>query len=145
MILTNNNCANIPQRVWFLTPKVALAQQQARVIQKQLPGVSCKVFVGEDGCEFWSTQSIWDEALLNVQVVVCTPGILFEAMTHSFVRIEDISLLVVDEAHHCKDRHPINQIMSKFYHSVRLAGQQVPHILGLTASPTYGNQAFGLE
>lgn len=55
----------------------------------------------------------------------------------------EISLLVFDEAHYARDNHPSNKIMQSFYHPSRLKGNlDVPHILGLTASPTFNE---GLE
>lgn len=128
-----------------MCPKVALAQQQARVIQRQLPAAICKVLVGDDGCEYWSGQAIWDMVLLNVHVVVCTPGILYDALMHGFVGMVDIALLIFDEAHYCKDNHPANRILTSFYHPARIKGDEVPYILGLTASPVFGNKLSGLE
>ena len=110
-----------------------------------LPGTPCKILVGSDGCELWKSQSIWDEVLLNARVIVCTPEILYDALSHGFVKISAIALLVFDEAHYCKDKHPANCILTGFYHPSRLQGKEVPHILGLTASPMFGNAIQGLE
>ena len=42
-------------------------------------------------------QSLWDAVLQNVKVVVSTYQILLDALSHAFVRMELISLIVFDE------------------------------------------------
>ena len=89
---------------------------------------------------------MWDEALLNIRIVVCTHDILCDALTHAFVRMEDIALLVFDEAHYCRGNHAANRIMQNFYHPARLLRNTgVPHILGLTASPIFNDGVQGLQ
>ncbi|KAL4799228.1 hypothetical protein BDV19DRAFT_294509 [Aspergillus venezuelensis] len=57
-------------------------------------------------------------------------------MTHGFVRISRLGLIIFDEAHHCTRNHPTNKIMGLFYHpTIREYGTAAaPRILGLTAS-----------
>ncbi|KAI4155799.1 MAG: hypothetical protein LQ340_000751 [Diploschistes diacapsis] len=137
--------APLLKRVFFLCPKVALAEQQHRVVSKQLPAYPTRLLVGKDGCDFWSTQSIWDEVLLNIRIVVCTHDVLCNALSHAFVKMAEIALLVFDEAHYCKDRHAANRIMRDFYDSARLEGREVPHVLGLSASPVFNDDVQGLQ
>ncbi|RAQ53124.1 ATP-dependent helicase dcl2 [Aspergillus flavus] len=122
---------------WFLTPTVALCLQQYEVIRSHLPAVRACTITGLDKVERWKSQYIWDELLKDKQVVVSTHAVLFEALTHGFVRISQLGLLIFDEAHHCMRRHPANMIMLNFYHpTLRKHGRDsVPCILGLTASP----------
>jgi hypothetical protein len=49
------------------------------------------------------------------------------------LQMQQIGLLVFDEAHHCSKDHPYAQIMEDFYHTAEL--EQRPKVLGLTASP----------
>ena len=58
----------------------------------------------------------------------------------------NIGLLVFDEAHHAIGKHPYNMIMRNHYFDLlpRTAVNNPnvpvrPMVLGLTASPTYGN------
>ena len=85
------------QRVWFLAPTVALCQQQCRAIATHLPAYQTRVLTGADGVEFWTEQRLWDEVLLNVRVVVSTHAVLRDALTHGFVKMEGLSLIVFDE------------------------------------------------
>lgn len=93
------------------------------------------------------------------QVVVSTYAVLAEALSHGFVRISSLALLVSDEgefpsrslqgqcssewstkqtlaAHHCTKKHPANTIMKNFYYPSKAVygPSSVPHILGLSAS-----------
>ncbi|KAK5805866.1 hypothetical protein VI817_000124 [Penicillium citrinum] len=121
--------------IWFLAPTVSLCVQQHEVISAQLPAIQTRQLTGADQVDRWGSQLIWDSALKGVRVVISTHAVLCDALTHGFVRMEQLALIVFDEAHHCTKRHPGNRIMRDFYHPMHLEEQHVPHILGLTASP----------
>ncbi|KAL4980798.1 ATP-dependent helicase dcl2 [Aspergillus desertorum] len=122
--------------IWFLAPTVALCQQQHRVISHHIPAAKSRTLLGLDKVELWTEQAIWDAALEGIQVVVSTPAVLLDAMTHGFVRLSRLGLIIFDEAHYCIHKHPANMIMRNFYHpALRDYGPSaVPRILGLTAS-----------
>lgn len=50
-----------------------------------------------DNVDCWTDQSIWDEVLRDVRVVVSTHAILVDALGHGFVQISRLALLVFDE------------------------------------------------
>lgn len=54
--------------------------------------------------DLW-TAKIWEKHLGENMVIVCTAEVLYQGLMHSFVRLEDINLLVFDEAHHAKKSH----------------------------------------
>lgn len=72
-----------------------LAQQQFDVLRSHI--IQTKLICGADNVEAWSTQQVWDALLLNVRVVVSTFQILFDAVHHAFVRLDSLSLVVIDE------------------------------------------------
>ncbi|KAF2432072.1 P-loop containing nucleoside triphosphate hydrolase protein [Tothia fuscella] len=122
--------------VWLLAPTVALCEQHLEVFNTHLPAYQTRRLTGSDGIDSWSSQDIWDKALLNVRNVISTHAILRDALTHGFVQMSRIALLVFDEAHHCVKDHPARQIMSTFYMpSLLQNNEELPCILGLTASP----------
>lgn len=89
---------------------------------------------------------MWDDALRNINIVVCTHQVLLDALIHGFVQLHKIALLVFDEAHHCVRSHPANKIMQNFYHASRYERQEkLPSILGLTASPVVRRKGEGLQ
>lgn len=81
--------------MWFLAPTVDLATQQYDVLRSQI--IQTKLICGADNVDAWSSQQIWDALLLNVRVVVSTFQILFDAVHHSFVKLDSLSLIVIDE------------------------------------------------
>jgi ERCC4-related helicase len=131
--------------VWFMCPSVALCMQQYEVLAKHLPAYLVKTLLGSDGVDKWTTQELWDGFLTNVKVVVCTPKVLEDALTHGFVKIFNILLMVFDEAHRCIGDSPMNTIMRNFYHPAKLQKKVIPHILGLTASPIMSAKSSSLE
>ncbi|RAL11945.1 putative RNA helicase/RNAse III [Aspergillus homomorphus CBS 101889] len=123
--------------IWFLTPTVALCQQQYQAISAHIPAMRARTLTGLDKVELWTDQAVWDVVLQDVQVVFSTHAVLADAMSHGFVKIGQLSLMIFDEAHHCRNRHPANKIMQDFYHPAvaKYGHNVVPKILGLTASP----------
>ncbi|KAL5335072.1 hypothetical protein BJX70DRAFT_401960 [Aspergillus crustosus] len=138
-VLENSNGTKL---IWFLAPTVALCLQQQKVIAKHIPAARSRTLTGLDNVELWTEQKVWDAVLNEIQVVVSTPAVLLDAMTHGFVRISRLELLVFDEAHHTVRNHPANKIMQYFYHpTLKQSGpESVPRILGLTASAASNSQ-----
>ena len=121
--------------IWFTTPNVYLAQQQHAFLSSQLPAFSFRLITSLDNADFWHTKNVWDAALHRRNGVVSTPQILLDALSHNFVSLESISLLIFDEAHHCLAKHPTNILMQLFYHPLKAVRPHAcPSILGLTAS-----------
>ena len=121
--------------VWFMTPNKALSEQQHLVVQQHLPAYHIRCLTGADDVDKWTEQRVWDAFLTGVHMVVGTPAVLADALSHGFIKISRLSLCIFDEAHRCTKGHPMNQIMRDFYYPAKLAGHLVPHILGLSASP----------
>ena len=126
------------QIVWFTAPSVVLSEQQHRYLSHHLASISTRLITGSDNTHLWSTQEVWDN-ILNVNMIVSTPQVLLEGLERGFLQLQRISLLIIDEAHHCIAKHPSNITMQSFYHQIRRTngGTQLPCILGLTASPIH--------
>lgn len=130
--------------VWFIAPKVALCDQQHDVLSENLPGFLVKKLLGSDGVDKWKDQKLWDATLANVRVVVSTPAVLADVLTHGFVHISRLSLLVFDEAHNCIGNSPMNRVMKDFYHPAKERLEAIPHVLGLSASPVISAKSTSL-
>lgn len=87
----------IEQLIWFLAPTVALCLQQHRVIAEDMPTAKSRTILGLDNVDLWTEQVVWDAALEGIQVVVSTPAVLLDAMTHGFVSISRLGLIIFDE------------------------------------------------
>jgi endoribonuclease Dicer len=121
-----------PRRIaFFLVDKVALVFQQHAVLECNLD-YAIEKFCGE---MMWDKMSMdhWHRTLDENMVIVCTAEILYQCLCHSYVRMQEINLLVFDEAHHTKKNHPYARIIKDFYTEVN--PDQKPRILGMTASP----------
>lgn len=118
----------------FLAPTVALAQQQAKVIEDS---VDFKV-----GTYFGSSKRLkhhedWEKEMEAYEVFVMTPQILLHNLSHCFIKVELIALLIFDECHYAQlgSNHPYAEIMKVFYKSDAV---KLPRIFGMTASPKLG-------
>ena len=85
------------KRVWFLAPTVTLCEQQARVFARDLPSYNVLVLSGQDGVDHWTEQIVWDSVLHNVRIVMSTHQVLYDALAHGFVKMDDLALLIFDE------------------------------------------------
>ncbi|ORY56117.1 RNase3 domain-containing protein [Pseudomassariella vexata] len=130
--------------VWFLASTVALCSQQFSVLEKAIPAVQTKFISGDDGVDTWTNQTLWDAFLKDTSIVVSPHQVLLDALSHTFVRMEKLSLIVFDEAHNCVGRHPGSKVMA-FYRDSKDAGLPIPAILGLTASPIMRSSLDYLE
>ncbi|EPQ67305.1 Bgt-5504 [Blumeria graminis f. sp. tritici] len=130
--------------IWFLAPTVTLSRQHFENIKLQITSVEKKFICGDDKVELWVNQSHWDSILHNISIVVSTYQILTDALTHGFVKMKDLALIIFDEAHNCVGNSPGAKIMNHFYHPRKATGKYVPCILGLTASPVMGSKVSSL-
>ncbi|KAI0401011.1 hypothetical protein F4802DRAFT_619182 [Xylaria palmicola] len=118
---------------FFLVDKVALVHQQYRVLEANLdfPMVS---FTGDSGA-FVYTRDFWDETRNKKTVIVCTAQVLYDCLCYSLVQMDQVNLLIFDEAHHAKKNHPYARIIKDFYATLEKSNHKRPRILGMTASP----------
>lgn len=126
--------------VWFLAPTLSLCAQQFEVIQKHIPAVKMKYLSGNDNVDKWTESGLWKAVLQGVRVVVSTYQILLDALTHGFVNLEDLALIVFDEAHNCVKANAGAKIMQDFYEPAFARELSLPSILGLSASPVMNSR-----
>ncbi|CAI8584290.1 unnamed protein product [Vicia faba] len=118
----------------FLAPTVALVNQQAKVISDSTDfevGTYC------GSSKRSKSHQHWEEEIEQYEVLVMTPQILLHNLSHCFLKMEMIALLIFDECHHAqvKSSHPYAEIMKVFYKN---NSTKVPRIFGMTASPVVG-------
>ncbi|EJD46112.1 P-loop containing nucleoside triphosphate hydrolase protein [Auricularia subglabra TFB-10046 SS5] len=129
-----------PERkvVVFLAPKRPLVMQQALFIQSQVP-LNTQYYLGDmtvddKKVELWDREQ-WRKEFTKRDVLVMTPQILLDLLTHAHWQMSKISLLVFDEAHHAQGKHPYSQILKQFVSTLPVGKR--PKIFGMTASPTW--------
>ncbi|KAI9715190.1 MAG: hypothetical protein M1828_001016 [Chrysothrix sp. TS-e1954] len=85
------------QMAWFLAPRVTLCEQQHGVLMAHLPSYQHRMLTGKDETDLWSDQRLWDASLKDVRVAVSTPQVLLDALTHGYVKMTRLALLIFDE------------------------------------------------
>ena len=87
-------------------------------------------------------KTFWEKQLKDCQVIVCVGAVLQSCLHRAYIKMEQINLLIFDEAHHAKREHPYARILTDFYVPLQKAQQRLPHIFGMTASPVDAKTDF---
>ena len=121
-----------PRISFFLVNSVHLVRQQQKMLANNLPEIP-KALHGGGKDDLWK-QVEWDKLKSQNKAIVCTAEVLNQCLMHSFVKMEEINLLIFDEAHHTKKGHPYARII-KDYYLAQIDTALRPKIFGMTASP----------
>ncbi|KAA6399677.1 MAG: putative endoribonuclease Dicer [Streblomastix strix] len=133
--IIENSDQKIRKKVVFLAPQVLIALQQFEVISATLPYKS-GVYYGDDSINEWDAQH-WKTEIEERDILIFVSEVFLHVVSHIYLTLDSISLIVFDECHHCQKDDIYARIMKTFYHG----GVQTqifsnkPRILGLTASP----------
>jgi endoribonuclease Dicer len=111
---------------------VTLVFQQHAVLKANLDQ-PMNMFCGDMGCDLWS-RKLWEKHFNENMVIVCTAEVLRQCLHHSFISMDQINLLIFDEAHHAKKDHAYARIIKDFYATAPKT-TLLPKIFGMTASP----------
>ena len=133
-----------PRKVIFLAPTRALAQQQANVLLDQIHflkgGIDDEADDGEDyrrrlrlivGGAFGEGDTA--RSVQRAQVAVMTPRKFEDALVRGYLQMDEVALLILDEAHHTRGDTSYAMVMKYFYNPCE--ARKRPRILALTASP----------
>lgn len=121
-----------PKITFFLVASVTLVYQQYSVLTTNLDHPIARV-CGADNADNWN-RSKWTKLFDENKVIICTADILLACLHHSYITMEQINLLVFDEAHHAKRNHAYARIIKDFYVDAP-PSMQKPRVFGMTASP----------
>ena len=120
-------------KVLFLAPTRPLVEQHANFLQKVLRDVGSVVFMtGETTPERRS--EIW----MEFKIIVSTPQVVENDLLSRRISLEDVSLVIFDEAHRGVGNYAYVYIAKRY-------GREAAHplVLGITASP--GSQGEKIE
>ncbi|KAM6107913.1 ATP-dependent RNA helicase DHX58 [Pterocles gutturalis] len=125
-------------RVAVLVNKVHLMEQHAKKeFQELRDAFRVTAISGES-----SHKSLFACAVRSSDIVICTAQILQNALLSAeedvHVELTDFSLLVIDECHHTHKEAVYNKIMLNYLQRKLSGEQDLPQVLGLTASPGTG-------
>lgn len=79
---------------------MTLCEQQYDAFRSALPGYGIQILSGRDDVDHWTEKKLWDGILNNIRIVVSTHQVLLDALTHAFVDLSRLALLVFDEGEH---------------------------------------------
>lgn len=70
------------------------------MFSRHLPNYNVLVLSGQDDVDHWTEQAVWDSVLHNVRIVLSTHQVLYDALAHAFVKMDELALLIFDEGKH---------------------------------------------
>jgi len=113
-------------KILMLAPTKPLVEQHFQSFQKALPELfaDLQLFTGEIPAE--KRKKIWQTA----EIIFSTPQCIANDLNRSLYDLNEVSLLVIDEAHRCLKNYDYTSVVN-FYKNQ----SQNTLILGLTASP----------
>jgi endoribonuclease Dicer len=120
-----------PRIAFFLVHSVALVFQQFAVLEANLDQ-PVERFCGAMHVDTFS-KVVWKRHFEDNKAIVCTADILLHCLLKSFITMDQINLLIFDEAHKTKKNHAFARIIKDFYVGEGLDTR--PKIFGMTASP----------
>ena len=146
MVISSHLEKKAEGKVIFLVNKIALAAQQCNEIKYYIPELKADHITGNSGTKIPVSLMLQEN-----HMIVCTAGILLnEMIMHPLsntkrVCLNDVSLLVIDECHNTRKNNPYAIIMESYIRSKLKGTDNLPQILGLTASPGAGDSTSGEE
>lgn len=132
LMLTIERMQKFPgEKVVFLAPTKPLAEQHLKYFEKNLPELfgDMQLFTGAVNAD--KRKEIWQTA----DIVFSTPQCVSNDVKKGLYDLEDVCLLIEDEAHRCFRNYAYNHVAKRYIETARH-----PRILGLTASPGSDSQ-----
>jgi len=113
-------------KILFLAPTRPLASQHLTTFKKNLPELyaDMQLFTGKINSK--KRQELWQ----TTDIIFSTPQCIANDLRKNRIGLEDVSLLIEDEAHRCLKNYDYTYVAEKYIEQSRM-----PLILGLTASP----------
>ena len=103
----------LQKKVVFVVPTRPLAEQQAKELQKLIPGAKVECSIGDD------VGLTIKDVLLHSDIIVCTPGKLVNKIKLNLVAFYNLGLMVLDECHHTRKSDPYAKLMEKYLEEKR--------------------------
>ncbi|KAJ3335753.1 hypothetical protein HDU93_004539, partial [Gonapodya sp. JEL0774] len=119
------------KKTFFLVNLVPLVFQQAAFLEHNL-----HLSVGRYCSEMETAgekRELWSNRIANHDVHVMTAQIFLNILVSGWILMDQVNLLIFDEAHHAIAAHPYSLIMRNFY--MASPPDSRPKVFGMTASP----------
>ena len=127
LMLTISRLEKFPtQKVIFLAPTRPLTEQHFNYFKKNLPGLFAEMNLFTGMVKPEKRREIFE----NTDIIFSTPQCIANDLKKKFYNLENVSLLIEDEAHRCIRNYDYNYVAQKYKEQ-----STNPRIIGLTASP----------
>jgi len=127
LMLTIERMQRFPgEKVVFLAPTKPLAEQHLEFFKKHLPELFADMQLFTGAVKANQRKKIWQTA----DIIFSTPQCVANDLKNYLYNLEDVCLLIEDEAHRCIKNYDYNFIAKKY-----IEQSKNPRIIGLTASP----------
>src|SRR3989344_3791686 len=127
LMLTTQRLKQYPQsKIIFLAPTKPLAEQHQTTFKKHLQLTDDKFALFTGALSPEKRHKLWETA----QIIIGTPQGLENDVLGDRISLENVSLLILDEAHHATGDYSYSFLAKQYNQKAKF-----PRILGLTASP----------
>ena len=116
----------------FIVNTKPLAQQQKEELSRLIPAAKVDVYTGD-------MNNLVADSIKTNNITVCTAGKLFDEVRKGRVKLDEVTLMVFDECHHTRKDHPYARLMQLYLDEKFEENNQLPQIIGMTASPGAGD------
>ena len=114
------------EKIVITAPTVGLVEQQRRMILERI-NIDADVVRSYTGSDRPVKRGeIWKQAT----IVIATPQVIRNDVDSGLIRLEDVGLLIIDEAHHAKGNHATAQVADRYQSQA-----SKPWLVAATASP----------
>jgi Fanconi anemia group M protein len=114
------------EKVVFLAPTKPLAEQHLSYFKKHLPELFADIQLFTGSINAQSRKKIWQTA----DIIFSTPQCVANDLRNNLYNLNEVCLLVEDEAHRCIKNYDYNFVSKKYQEQAKNQ-----RIMGLTASP----------
>ncbi|KIK54544.1 hypothetical protein GYMLUDRAFT_48671, partial [Collybiopsis luxurians FD-317 M1] len=120
------------KKIFFFVPKVPLVEQQGDFIARHSALRVLKLH-GSSNIDI-TDRNGWKLKFAQHDVFIMTAQIFLNFLTHSILKMQEVSLMVFDECHHARKKHPYAIVMEEYR---QCPAENRPKVFGMTASPIW--------
>ncbi|XP_062503275.1 uncharacterized protein LOC134180193 [Corticium candelabrum] len=143
LVVSHMMQANPTRQVVFVVDRKILVFQQADAMLSDLKSVLLPYGDGTSSHAPRIASVCGDKRVLaegcrklyEHDLIVITAGSYLNLLKTEELRWDDVSCLILDEAHHCTKKHPYKVLVKKYYDDEAGEFNHHPKLVGLTASP----------